>query len=484
MKIGSLGVLIGLICTLEGNAQDYQAVKGSSYAGALTVSDNPASILSTPYPWDITLFSANLKNTTNALTLDHLSYLHHAHTVNYNWTNGDLDHRYAAVNFNVHLLNVRLDLGRKQAISFGANLRGYANARTGKFNYNDTLLNMNQFFNINQNTTFQGDVVSSSWIELYGTYSRTLWDDEKGRLNAGVTLKGQRGVSGLFGQLNGGTVSRSVYDQNSIEYTVYTVAAGNAKYGYSQNFDTWKTNRSTGKNLHDFLTHTQGGASIDIGFEYLVKPQYVHIFGDPDDYYDYSWKFGASLLDVGENEYIYGTQSRSVSHPNDNATDVELNYKFDNAGTLAQFNDSLATIVSSVAVPRGQFRIYNPARFNFNVDRMLPQHFAINADLTLNLGGNNKGARLFTKDLTLLAVTPRWETKWLGGYLPIEVTTDGRVWIGGAFKAGPLLFGVHNWADVFSKDKTQNGGFYLALVIRPEKGWKIKEKKEYTCPKD
>src|ERR1700743_3477088 len=87
MKIGSIGVLIGLICTLECNAQDYQAVKGSSYAGALTVSDNPASILSTPYPWDITIFSANLKNTTNAVTFNSFSYLHHADTIGYHWTN-------------------------------------------------------------------------------------------------------------------------------------------------------------------------------------------------------------------------------------------------------------------------------------------------------------------------------------------------------------------------------------------------------------
>ncbi len=66
---------------------------------------------------------------------------------------------------------------------------------------------------------------------------------------------------------------------------------------------------------------------------------------------------------------------------------------------------------------KGKFRIYNPARFNFNVDRMLPQHFALNADLTLNLGGNNEGTRFFTKEITLLALTPRWETKNLGGYL-------------------------------------------------------------------
>src|ERR1700753_3212704 len=123
MKIGSFGVVIGLICTLECTAQDYQAVKGSSFGGALTVSDNPASILSTPYPWDITIFSTQLKNTSNAVGFDNFSYLHHKDTLAYHWVNGDLPRRYAAVNFNVHLLNMRLDLGRKQAISFGANLR-------------------------------------------------------------------------------------------------------------------------------------------------------------------------------------------------------------------------------------------------------------------------------------------------------------------------------------------------------------------------
>ena len=480
MKIGSFGVVIGLICTLVCNAQDYQAVKGSSFAGALTVADNPASILSTPYPWDITVFSAQLKNTSNAISFDNFSYLHHGDTLGYHWANGDLPRRYAAVNFNVHLLNVRLDLGRKQAISFGANLRGYTAARTGKFNYNDTLANMNQFFNINQNTTFQGDLASSNWLELYGTYSRTLLDDEKGRLNGGITLKAQRGVGGVYAQMNGGTVNRSI--ENSL--TVYSVAAGNAKYGYSSNFDYWNTSHSTTQNLKDVISHTRSGASFDLGFEYLVKPQYVQIYGDPDDYYDYTWKLGAALLDVGENVYVYGSQSRQAGSPNSNATDVQLNEKFDNNGTLAQFNDSLATIVNSISRPTGRFHIYNPARFNFNVDRLLPQHFALNADLTLNLGGNNKGKMLFTKDITLLAVTPRWETKSLGGYLPIQVTTDGRVWVGGAFKAGPLLLGVHNWANLFSKTKTQNGGFYLAMVIRPGKGWKIKEEKHYTCPTD
>ncbi len=480
MKIGLLGIVIGIICTLETKAQDYQAIQGSPYAGSLGVTDNPASILNTPYPWDITIFSAQLKNTTNAIHFDNFSYLHHADTLAYNYNNGNIK-RYAAVNFNVHLLNVRLNLGRKQAISFGANLRGYGAARTGRFQYNDTIANMNQFLNLNQSTTFQGNLVSSSWLELYGTYSKTLLDDEKGRLNGGITLRGMRGISGVYAQLSGGTVNRAVLNN----LTVYSLAAGQGKYGYSSNFDWWHTNQSTTQNLKDFLGHTRAGAAMDIGFEYLVKPQEVKMWNDPDDYFDYVWKFGASLLDVGENVYVYGSQSRVASSPNSLATDVELNNKFDYTNTLAQFNDSLATIVNAIGAPSGKFRIYNPARVQLNVDRMLPQHFAVNANLTLNLGGNNSGKMLFTKEITLAAVTPRWETRNLGAYLPVTVTTDGKVWVGGAFKAGPLLLGVHNWANVFSKKDLQNGGFYLALVIHPgKKGFSLKEEKNYTCPKD
>src|ERR1700761_4921019 len=94
------GLLLILICTLKCMAQNYQAINGSPYAGAMGVGNNPASILSTPYPWDITIFSTQEKNTTNAITFSNLSYLHHGDTLAYRWTNGDPKNRWAAVNYN------------------------------------------------------------------------------------------------------------------------------------------------------------------------------------------------------------------------------------------------------------------------------------------------------------------------------------------------------------------------------------------------
>ncbi|HEY6902508.1 MAG TPA: hypothetical protein VI233_17745 [Puia sp.] len=480
-----LGFMLGLGGCFGVYGQNYTGIEGSPFAGAMGVANNPASILATPYKWDITILSTQLKNSTNAVSFHNISYLSHPDTIAYKWTPGNI-RRFAAVNYNLHLFNARFLLGRKQAISFGMNLQSYTAIRTGLTNYNDTLKNMNDFFFINgPSTVYEARMATSTWLELYATYSRTILDNGYGRLNAGATLKGMRGLSGAFAQLKNGGINRNALANGE---TLYNLLAGNFRYGYSANYDYWHDSLSTSKNIHDFFSHSQGGVAADFGLEYLVKTQALKApDDDDDDYWDYEWKFGVSLLDVGWNNYNYGTQSRSASTPKSNITDVDLNKKFDNTGSLAQFNDSLGTIVDDFQTLTGQFKIWNPVRLVLNADRPLQDHFAVNANLTLNLGGNNKGKTFYTKEMTLLAVTPRWETRSLGGYLPLTVTTDGKVWLGAAFKAGPVIMGVHNLGTIFSKNKAQNGGFYLSFVIRPGKhkgGFTTKEDKQYSCPKD
>jgi hypothetical protein len=45
------------------------------------------------------------------------------------------------------------------------------------------------------------------------------------------------------------------------------------------------------------------------------------------------------------------------------------------------------------------------------------------------------------------------------------------------------LLGVHNWATVFSKNKMQNGGAYIALIIRPGSSSSEREDKRLSCPR-
>ena len=63
---------------------------------------------------------------------------------------------------------LRLGTTQQAIAASGANLKSYGAARTSPFNYNDTIGNFNQFFNINDATSFyQGEGVSSSWLGAF-----------------------------------------------------------------------------------------------------------------------------------------------------------------------------------------------------------------------------------------------------------------------------------------------------------------------------
>jgi hypothetical protein len=262
---------------------------------------------------------------------------------------------------------------------------------------------------------------------------------------------------------------------------IYEVDNAIAQYGYSATLDSWLSENSTSKNLGDLFANSQGGLSADIGFEYLVRSKVPPtVFDEEETYYDYEWKIGVSLLDIGFNNYRYGVNSRRTIGITDNIADSTLDEKFAQV-TFSEFNDSLQTIVKSMGNLRGPFKIINPARLVVNVDRYISGNFFVNGDLSINLSQLDK-KRYYVKSLNLLTITPRWETKKLGFYLPVTYNTEGKLWIGGAFKVGPLLLGLHNWANIFSKKKINNGGGYLALVIRSTKSVRDKTEKIYTCP--
>src|SRR2546421_1007458 len=469
---------IFLIINIPLAAQDYHAVQGSSYAGSLGIANNPSSMLSTPFQWDLTLLGVQFKSSTNILTVHNFSILSPSKKSQYSINEGDFK-RKARMSFNLNLFNARITLNRRQAIGFGVNLRAYARIKTDVYNYNDSIGNVRDFFNLNStNRQLNGSFMGSSWLEIFGSYSRTIWDRPQSRLNAGLTLKASRGISGAFAKLE------DIRFQNQIQpgQQYYELKAGKLSYGYSSNYDKWNENKNTHQNTRDFLAYTEGGLSLDAGVEYFIKSGAVPAF-DEDDYYDYDWKIGASLLDLGLNQFKYGNGSRSASGIRTNITDTSLEQKFQTISNLDRANDSLATMVNSFSVLTGKFIVINPARLVINVDRFLYDAFYVNGELSLNLSALAGNKYYHVEELNLLTLTPRWETKNLGIYLPIQLTATGNFWVGGAFKAGPLLLGVHNWANVFSKKKIQKGGGYLAIVIRPGKNVEGKKDRRLNCPK-
>lgn len=470
-------ILILLDCSCV-CAQNIHAVQGTSVAGSMNVSNNPASIVNIPDAWDVVPLSFQLKNSTNAFTILKYSFLSSPSGSQYRINGGNYS-RYINNNYNIHLLNARFALSRTQAVAFGLNVRGYTNAKTGTYNYRDSVKNIRSFFLINEaNRILHGQVKSNSWIELFGTYSKTLLDNEQYRLNAGITVKVTEGISGMFAGLDNAGLQRTVRN-NKISYVV---SSGSSAYSYSANYDAWKKGNSASQNVKNFLAENQKSFSFDLGVEYIVKPQFITGFDEEDSYYEYTWKLGFSLLDLGRNKYVYGSQSRTLDQFKSNISDSLLIKKTTAVRSLRAFNDSLSTIVNTLDPLTGTFYINSPARLVINVDRSFSKHFFINGEVSVNLSSFGAHQVQYLNEMNLLSVTPRWESRHFGAYMPVLYNTYSQLWIGGALRAGPLLLGVHNLSGFFANNKTQNGGGYLAFIVRPGRHIRQPGDKRSGCP--
>lgn len=463
-----------LICLSLANglrAQHYSAIHGSNYSGSIGVYNNPSSIVNTPYKWDLTLFGTQFQAATNALTGKNFP-LYLAPSAKFKVADGNFV-READINSNIRLLNGRYAINKNHAFAFGANFRSYTQAKTTTVNYNDSVKGARTFLFYNQgNRGIGADLVSSAWLELYGTYAFTLLDNEMRRLNVGGTIKVMRGLSGAFARLNNVNVETETQGNEIVN----KITGGSASYGLSY---THRDARDV--NLSEMFRLSQAGAAADIGIEYIVKTQAVATVFDEDGYYDYDWKIGVSLLDLGWNKYQHGLESRNVSSLRSDVSGETLQNKFNSIKTLAAFNDSLETIVENASPINGYFNIYNPARAVINVDRFMWDNFYINGELSINLVKDSKKQNA-VRESKLITITPRWESRKFGVYFPVQYTNNGNLWIGGALRAGPLLLGTHNLLNAFSSNAKTSGGAYIAITFRPRDIMGQKENKMLNCP--
>ena len=459
MKTIALGVLI-LCLFIPTQGQNYQAIHGSPYAGSLGIYNNPASGIHSHYNWDLTLFSTQSKSSSNGFSSTKpLIQLRQASVY---LSNGEKP-RYGHLSQDFHLLNARVKLNQRKAIAFGFNGRNYAHVNANPFKFRDTISSFNSFLKFNRPApSVTGTVVQNTWAEIYGSYSQILRNTNLDQLSAGLTVKAIRGISGVFVQVDRLRFTEITGPGSSSSFVV-TDPGG--RYGYSSNYDRLKENNSSNKNVNEFLSYTQGSFGVDLGVEYLIKNDFAPEYLD-DESLEYNWKIGVSVLDLGKNYFKLGQYSREFNGVLTDVNEEQLENKFSSPKDIADFYDSLQTVVQQLQSLGPGIHIWQPTRLVVNVDKPIIDNFSVNAELSINFFSTRNKNHLYTRELNLLTVTPRLETSMLGVYLPIQFNTQGQLWVGTAFKAGPLLIGVHDWRWLFSKNQFVNGGAYLALVVR------------------
>lgn len=459
--------------------QQYQAVHGSNYAGSLGVMNNPASALSSPLPWDITLLGLQLKNSTNFFYIEKYDPTGKNPQLAAWLQNGEYKRR-LNTQFNMNLLNARFRTSNRSAVSFGMNVRSASLGGSSTYNFIDTILEPNTFLKVNMNNQpLDAFVRSSTWAEAYGSLALNLADKKHFIWNAGVTIKSNMGLAGIHASITKGQFKEYVRPV----YNLYEVTTADLNYGYSANLDFWDPAASTNSNLKRYFNQSRRGGSIDLGMEWIIKDQQqIELFNNKSQY-NYTWKLGISLLDLGYASYAYGLESVSTSGVKPNINGIALARKFDSTIIgLDVLNDSIQTAVAQFNTLTGDFRISHPTRLVFNVDRQITDLIYINAELSIPIQALPAATYMQTRDFNLLTITPRRETPKYGVYLPLSITREGSFWIGAAVKAGPVLFGFHR-VPIGTKTSYQNGGAYLAYTISPSEKLRKPKGKIIKCPK-
>lgn len=444
------------------NGQSYTSTYGSAYAGSTGIRNNPSASVNSAYKWDLTFFTVQAKVSTNSLFMRNDSvFLTHP-----------FQNRFLHNNLDISLLNFLYKPNNKHAFAINLRARSYNHIRTEPLVASDSIYSIHDFLVQNRSTPFlEGFVTHTGWLEANLNYSRVLHESYNSKLTGGITLQIMKGVSGAFARVN----KLSYLETKTSTDTIYNFITGGSAFGYSSNYDESPSGTTSGS---EFVKNSLTGLGLSIGAEYLLYGENNNSY-QQNNAINYQWKIGVALMDLGANKFKSGEFGGAYRNIDPSITDIDADRKFTNIESARDLRDSLATIFTTSENISNRFKIGNPTRLVINVDRSFGNNLYLNADLSINLHGTSGFRRLLSREVNLLTVTPRWETLNWGFYLPIQYNSQNQFHIGAAFKAGPLVLGLHNLQWV-KQIKNLSGGGYLMLSIHPFNKRKVISKLD--CP--
>lgn len=462
-KVSFLALIVLSFDFLYANAQQFSAVEGSIYGGALNTEVQPAAGVNMPFYWDVEIAGINSFWNNNIFSFSPAKWKWNSDTMK---LTGHVipgnKKRWGTVQADVHLLNFLFRWPHRNDIVAGAgwNIHSRIYPHNMNFFYEDSLKTTEDFLQDNAfNTIQQGTLINQQWMEWYATVSKVILDNQRERFTAGVTLKLLKGMAAEVIDIEG--VSVGPDKLSNTNDLVFTYAEG--KYGYSQNIEDLNNSSSTGGSISTLMSGSPVSPGLDFGISYLVRKQNIVPGFTDDEPAGYDWKIEASITDWGRLKYPLGGQSMSINGIKGQPSVRRFLEVVDSVKTLNALNDSLAEMVN-LKPWSGAFSISLPTALRINVDKYIGSNVFLNARLVLGMAFLNPGVNYKINPVSYVMVTPRWEIKRIGIYAPVYMNLHGSLMAGAALRLGPLLVGVHDFGWLFHD--RQSGGGYVALDIR------------------
>ncbi len=455
-------------------AQQFIGLGTGNYGGVTSLSLNPSSIADSRHKFDINLFSINSYFDNNLVDIKRDAmyrglFFKEPYKSDYAAVRRDLLSLQSLpanqrVNGLVETriqapLSAMITTGKRSAIGITfqsrAGFQTYNMARnTAQLLYEE--LNNPQLHGIMEdNSGIETNYLR--WQEVGFTYARVLINSGVHFLKAGVTGKWLMGQAGAYIQSDNANVTFNSQTELSLQSPLI-------KYYRSEQADINQFNNNTF--FKDIEDH---GFGWDAGITYEFRgnfDKFEYVGADNEmlgrrDMNKYSFRLAAAIMDAGSVQFAKMplTNDHSANFSNWNFAGVK-------AHNFSDFDTAYAKQVIYASGTDVNFRIAMPTALSANVDIRVHKGFYINAAMYRPLSSFNKNTQSSLRPIEWFAITPRFESRAFGIYVPVTMTNlHKRTDVGLTLRAGPLFIGSNNLGSYLFNDKLPNVDVHAGIKI-------------------
>jgi outer membrane protein OmpA-like peptidoglycan-associated protein len=459
----------GLFSAQATHAQQNIGLASGNYAGISGAWLNPASIVDSRYKFDMTLFGYESYFSNNALLMSNKVLRDRLFSkAPYNSSHqqavdelltplDDLPEKVQGSTVSEIQAPFSFMARTGNGSSIGLNIRN----RTGitMAGLDRTTAEM-LYYNL-QNPDLYGVVQDNSgfnfsymnWMEVGFTYGRVLVRSDHHFLKAAITLKALAGSASLYLSSDDLRLTQEGPDSLSIQSPL--VEYGRTERG---DFDTYQR-RNLLNGVEDWSLGWDAGLVYELRGN-LAKGRYLDLDSVVKERLDlnkYIVRVGVSLLDAGRFTYTRRELAQDYSV---NITGWDISQV--NASDLDQWDTAFAELVDYVPNGSPTYTHRLPTAIAANIDLHAFGGFYLNVGTYQDATGLFKEANTTLRTQEWVAVTPRFENRWFGFYLPLSRSAQ-QTRIGATVRIGPVYFGSNNLADQLANEQNTQADYHFGV---------------------
>jgi len=451
-------------------SQNFTGFSYDNYGGVQRLSLNPAYVVDSPYHFDFNIAGATIFTSNDYAVIDFGDKIikgkfDEIDDSIFSVIDSAVGSTGNNLNINTEILgpSFMFNLNKDNAFGVFTKARSVISVMDINVNAYDRFINDGFDTNEDYSLDISNSAISTHlWGEVGLTYGRVFSRTDHSLFKGGGSIKYIQGGGNAFIAFKN-TVINYHGDSGLIDTT------GELSYGTSFNIDE----AVDGNGFSNYFDGEANGIGFDIGAVYQwssqIKEEDSETKKQPKFY---KYRLAVSITDIGK-----------INYPTGELIKYNLNQVDINPDELE--GDDFFTVMDELygddKISDNKLVVQLPTAAHLNFDYSITDHIYvnINGDFALTDIGNNA-----SKVVSNYLITPRYESKWISAYIPINYDTYKNMAMGIGVRLGPVFVGSNTaLSALFTPIRKADVHFGLKIPIYKKTKKQLARKQEKAAEK-